>query len=412
MNIISDYQLNYFNNSVKRNNNLPLQTNPNFGNKQKIITKGLKPVVENIATVGAGTVLALQTGKALQGNVESQKVQTNYGPVVYLPAKGKGTKSKLEVSRPNGMTMDIFEGIPQEILESPVSEHLHQFKSSTINPNVGIVLVQNQSKPVTARKVVIEGSLENSMVKNNMTNIPVKYSAEQDSMYTDTPWNPGIQYANQRCFQVTYGTVKEDWGARPEYIAEYANPQTGEAPDVAILAAQKGSEDRSFVPADIAGAQYEIVTESGDRTPCDYENMTEGVDYKISKKAGVELKMAVPPTDVISSEGEVLEAGNLYMVDSMGHFYNGQPIKRIKSGEVTWNADMNDMEQKTIRILIDESLECEADAKDAKKAGAIDLAAVLTIKAKELTQLAEVAMKNWVLSAQNKDGVDFFAAEL
>ena len=116
MNIISDYQLNYFNNSVKRNNNLPLQTNPNFGNKQKIITKGLKPVVENIATVGAGTVLALQTGKALLGNVESQKVQTNYGPVVYSPAKGEGTKSKLEVSRPNGMTMDIFEGIPQEIL--------------------------------------------------------------------------------------------------------------------------------------------------------------------------------------------------------------------------------------------------------------------------------------------------------
>lgn len=279
MNIISDYQLNYFNNSVKRNNNLPLQTNPNFGNKQKIITKGLKPVVENIATVGAGTVLALQTGKALQGNVESKKVQTNYGPVECSPAKGEGTKSKLEVSHSNGMTMDIFEGIPQEILESPVSEHLHQFKSSTINPNVGIVLIQN---------------------------------------------------------------------------------------------------------------------------PCDYENMTEGV----------ELKMAVPPTDVISSEGEVLEAGNLYMVNSMGHFYNGQPIKRIKSGEVTWNTDMNDMEQKTIRSLIDESLKYEADAKDAKKAGAIDLAGILTIKAKQLTQLAEDAMKDWVLSAQNKDGVDFFATEL
>ena len=401
MNIVSNYQLRPFNYS----NNASSQTNPSFG-MAKVIKQSL-PVVTSAAAATAATVLAMQNGNA---NFGKQEAQTIYGPVVYTP-KGKGEKSRLIVSRLNGMKKDIFENIPQAVLESPITEHLHQVKASTINPKVGITLIQNQSAPVKARKVVVEGTLENSMVKNNINNVPVKYSKEVDSMYTDTPWNPGIQYANQRCFQVTYGTVKEDWGARPEYIAEYANPETGEAPDVAILAAQKGTEDRSFVPADVAKGQYEIVLENGERIPCDYDVTVAGKDYSISKKAGVELKMAVPDKDVISSEGENLPAGKLYMVDSMGHFYNGNPIKRIKSGEVTWNADVNDPVQANIRTLIDKSLRLEVEAKGAKKEGNKELSDKLSAQAKAVTGEAEKAMTEWVIFAQNPQNTDFFVEQ-
>ncbi len=404
MNIISNYQLRPFNYGVMDSNKQSLQTNPSFGIAKKVAKQVIPPVAA-AATAAAATVLAMQNGNA---GSKKQEVQTIYGSVVYTP-NNDGEKSSLVVSRPNGMKMDIFEDIPQAVLESPITEHLHQVNASTINPKVGITLIQNQSSPVKARKVVVEGTLENSMVKNNTNNVPVKYSKEEDSMYTDTPWNPGIQYANQRCFQVTYGTVKEDWGARPEYIAEYADPKTGEAPDVAILAAQKGTEDRSFVPADVAKGQYEIVLENGERIPCDYDVTVAGKDYSISKKAGVELKMAVPAENVISSEKENLEAGKLYMVDSMGHFYNGNPIKRIKSGEVTWNADMNDPIQKTIRGFIDESLKLETEAKAAKKEGNKELAAELSADAKSYTEMAENAMTKWVKSAQNPENVDFFA---
>ena len=406
MNITSNYQIH----SVNFGANLE----PAKKLAKKItIPSDLKNAVNNVinkegAKALAAGALVTAAGTLAINQIKKQEAQTIYGPVIYTP-KGKGEKSSLVVSRPNGAIMDIFKDIPQATLESPVIEHLHQVKASTINPKVGIVLIQNQSAPVVARKVVTEGTLEDSMVRNNMTNVPVKYSLDADSMYTDTPWNPGIQYANQRCFQVTYGTVREDWGARAEYIAEYADPITGEAPDVAILAAQKGTDDRSFVPADVAKGQYEIVLENGERIPCDYDNTVEGVNYSISKKSGVELKMAVPSEAVISSEGENLEADKLYMVDSMGHFYNGNPIKRIKSGEVTWNADMNNPIQKTIRGYIDESLKLEAKAKAAKKEGNKELANKLSADAKSLTQMAEQAMTKWVKSAQNPEGVNFFA---
>lgn len=398
-------------NSYSRVNLQPLQTTPSFGNKQKIIQHGVeKLVVPAIATAGAAvtaaTVLAMQNG---QGKSKVQKTNTIYGPVEYTPAGNGVTKSSLVVSRPNGMKMDIFKDIPQTTLETPVAEHIRQIESSTINPKVGIVITQNQSKPVVARKIVTDGTLENSLVRNNLNNIPLKYDVAESIQYADTPWYPGRQNITGNCLQVTYGTVMEDWGARPEYIAEYADPATGEAPDVGTLAAQKASDDRSFMPADIAGKQYEIITDSGERVPCNYEDMTPGVDYKISKKAGVELKMAVPPTEVTSSEGENLPAGKLYMVDSNGHFYNGNPIKRIKSGEVTWTADMGDPVQATIRNLIDESLRLEAEAKTAKKEGNVNLANELSSQAKSLTQEAEMKMTEWVKSAQISEGENFFA---
>lgn len=386
-----------------------LQTSPSFGNKVKNAKNAKngvnKLIPAAVFAVPAGTVLAMQNGKV---KTEPKEVQTLYGPVIYTP-KGAGTKSSLLVSRLNGKTMNIFEDISQKTLETPVAEHIHQIDCSTINPKVGIVITQNQSKPVIARKIATEGTLENSLVENNINNIPLKYDVNKGIQYADTPWYPGRQDITGRCLQVTYGVVKEDWGARPEYIAEYANPATGEAPDVGTLAAQKGTEDRSFMPADIAGKQYEIVTESGDRVPCDYEKMEVGVDYMISKKAGVELKMAVPPTEVTSSEGENLPADKLYMVDSNGHFYNGNPIKRIKSGEVTWNADMSDPVQAQIRNDIDMALKLEAESKAAKMEGNKELSDNLAKQAKELTSKAEQEMKEWVKSAQNKEGVNFLA---
>lgn len=398
MNISTNYQLN-FSQEVK---NRQLQKEPNFGNK--LLTQGGQKIIP-VVTVPTAVILAIITGKA---KAEPKEVQTIYGPVVYTPANGGQTKSTLIVSRPNGMTMDIFENISQATLESPVAEHIHQIKCSTINPKAGVIITQNQSKPVIARKIVTEGTVENSLVENNIHNIPLKFDVLNEVMFADTPWNPGRQEITGKSLQVTYGIVKESSGARSEYIREYANPETGEAPDVGTLAAQKATEDRSFMPADIAGKQYEIVLETGERIPCDYDDMAVGVDYMISKKAGVELKMAVPPTDVISSEGEVLPAGVLYMVDSNGHFYNGQPIKRIKSGEVTWEHDVNDPVQVQIRKDIDESLRLEAEAKAAQKAGDEELSAQLSKDAKQYTAKAEKEMTEWVKAAQNKDNEDFF----
>lgn len=388
---------------------MQLQANPSFGNVSKVkglaVKKVAPEVAAGLAAMTAGLVLALQNGKA---KTEAKEVETIYGPVKYTPGNGV-EKSSLVVSRPNGMTMDIFKDIPKATLESPVAEHIHQINSSTINPKVGIVITQNRSKPVTARKIVTEGTLENSLVENNSNNIPLKYDVAEGTQYADTPWYPGRQNITGNCLQVTYGTVMESWGARPEYIAEYANPETGEAPDVGTLAAQKGTEDRSFMPADIAGKQYEIITETGERIPCDYEAMVPGVDYWISKKAGVELKMAVPPTEVVSSEGETLPADKLYMVDSDGHFYNGNPIKRIKGGEVNWVADLSDPVQVQIKSFIDESLRLEAEAMAAEKAGDKELADISSKQAKEYTSKAEQAMTDWVRAAQNKEGVSFFA---
>lgn len=402
---LNAYQSSFVNYNQKVNKQ-SLQTNPSFGNNAvtKVIPTAVGAAAAAATAVTAGTVLAMQNGGV---KTKPEEYSTLYGPVYYTP--GSVTqKPTLLVSRPNGTKFNVFENIPREVLSSPVINSIHQIQASTINPDVGIVIIQNQSKPVTARKISTEGTLEKSLVENNKNNIPLKYDVQRGTQYTDTPWAPGRQDITGNCLQVTYGTVKEDWGALPSYIAEYADPATGEAPDIGTLAAQKGTEDRLFMPADIAGKQYEIVTETGERIPCDYESMVPGVDYKISKKAGVELKMAVPPTDVISSEGETLPADKLYMVDSAGHFYNGNPIKRIKSGEVTWNADMTDPAQKAIRGYIDEALKLEKEAAEAKKAGNKELATSLSNEAKMVTKKAEVAMTDWVRTAQNQKGASFF----
>lgn len=407
MNITPSYLIKPFNTMNSRMSNKPLQTNPTFGVNIDLTKMGvgksvIGPTVAAVAAAAATTtvaaVAAIQNGKA---NSEPKNIETDYGSLEHVPGKS------LVATRKNGMKIDLIEGIPQETLQSPVIQHVHQAKSSKINPNAGVTLTQNKSnKPVEARKITIEGTLEENLVNNNINNVPLKFDIAKDSQMINAPWSD--QYVTQKCFMVRYGTVDKSSFANEEYLNEYTDPKTGKAPDVAILAAQKGVEDRSFVPADIAKGQYEIVLENGERIPCDYEKMEPGKVYMIAKKE-CQLKMAVPPTEVISSEDEKLPAGKLYMVDSMGHFYNGQPIKRIKSGEVTWNADMNDPVQANIRNLIDESLSLEAKAKEAKESKDVELAEKLNAQAKQLTKAAEQAMTDYVLSAQNKNNEEFFA---
>lgn len=166
-------------------------------------------------------------------------------------------------------------------------------------------------------------------------------------------------------------------------------------------------EDRSFMPADIASQQYEVMTKTGKYKPCSYDEMISGVDYRIVKKE-CELKMAVPPTEVISSEGEILTPNRLYMIDSNGHFYDGNPILRIKKGDIKLDFDMSDPVQCRIKKLIDEILNLETQMKNAEKAGNKDLAHKLSQKAKQVTQSTEQEMTNWVKNAQNKNNADFF----
>ena len=318
---------------------------------------------------------------------ERKEIQSVYGQIRYKQIKssdGDVISSTLLVPELNGKTKNILKNIPQGILQSPVTEHIHKINWSTINPEVGITVTQNQSKPIIARKIVTGGTLENSLVQNNSHNIPLRYDMVKGVQYIETPLNSSRQVLTGDGFMVLYSSPVNSGNI--------------------LRSAKKISEDRSFMPADIAGKQYEIISGSG-RVPCDFEKMVAGVDYKISKKAGVELKMAVPPREVISSEGQILPAGKLYMVDSNGHFYDGNPILRIKNGEISWNADTNDPVQKHIKYCINESLKLEAEA---EKTTDKELKNKLYKQAKILTSKAEKEMTDWVRIAQNKNKVNFF----
>ena len=155
MNIISNYQLKQSNYGVKVKNNGLLQTNPSFGMAKNVTKKAAEIAPKLVpASITAAAMLAIQNGIS---NV--QNANTIYGPVEYIPA-GKGEeKSCLYVSRLNGNRIDIFKDIPQATLESPVAEHIRQIGCSTINPSVGIVITQNESNPVIARKIVTTSNI-------------------------------------------------------------------------------------------------------------------------------------------------------------------------------------------------------------------------------------------------------------
>ena len=242
--------------------------------------------------------------------------------------------------------------------------------------------------------------MENSLITNNSNNVPLRYDIVTGTQYIDTPNKR--QSLTGDGLMVVYSSPKEKKQLQPS-LKKIVNNESAKK-EVNPL-----NEDRSFMPANIASNQYEIITETGERIPCNYEKMLPGIDYKIAKKEGEKLKMAVPPSEVISSEGEILPPNKLYMVDSKGHFYDGNPIKRIKRGEIDWQADMNNPVQAQIKELINESLRLEKQAKTAKKAGNNDLAKDLLRQAKKLTSEAESMMTDWVRGAQYKGNTEFFA---
>ena len=102
----------------------------------------------------------IESGVA-KASLEDTAVETVNGKLVHKQVKtadGQVISSSLEVTRLNGTSMDILEGIPQEKLQAPVQSFVHQTDASTINENVGIIITQNQSKPVIARKITLDGT--------------------------------------------------------------------------------------------------------------------------------------------------------------------------------------------------------------------------------------------------------------
>jgi len=358
--------------------------------------------LREVAKIPDGFELMIKAGVIIP-KPETSVYNSIYGTIKHSQIKttdGQIVSSSLIVPLSNDKAKNILKNIPQNILETQASEHIHKIKWSTINPKVGVIVTQNQSKPIIVRKIITEGSLENSLVSNNLHNIPLRYDMVKETQYIDT--YSGRQALTGDGFMAIYSSpAKKQSRTRSKLFAKSGNKKITNS-------AKAVSEDHSFMPRNIADKQYEIILPNGKRIPCNYNEMSSGVDYTISKKTGVELKMAVPSREVISSEGEILPPNKLYMVDSNGHFYDGNPILRIKRGDINWNADMKDAAQAKIINLIDESLRLEAKAATAKQAGNNELSNKLMRQAEKITAEAEQKMTDWVKSIQNKNNVAFF----
>jgi len=393
MNITTNYQLRPFNYGVRANNQ-QLQTNPSFGIKKDVVTTG--------AVVTAAT--ALTAMNVLKSKTEPQEKETDMGKVVYTP-KTKTKMQSLDVTRKNGMEVKLFDNIPQEVLESPVRAHMHQPKAHTVNPKVLVFhLVQNASTPIKAMKGIADGTVEICMAENNLNGVPMKFDTEKDNMYLSAPYT-GRQYVSGNFVMANYGTTK--W-ATDDYNKEFLDPATGEAPDIAVVADQKGSPDQSIMSADIADNQYDVILEDGTRIPLRYDEMDSGVVYTISKRPGVKLAGFVTPMEVTSSEDEKLSAKKFVMVDTKKHCYDANPIDRILKKDVTWLADMNDPAQAKIKAGIDEIFRLKEDAAKASDAGNKELADKLNKESKELTNKVKQEAAEWAEQAQKATGEEYF----
>ncbi|MCQ2958525.1 MAG: hypothetical protein MJ180_06480, partial [Candidatus Gastranaerophilales bacterium] len=151
----------------------------------------------------------------------------------------------------------------------------------------------------------------------------------------------------------------------------------------------------------IAEKQYEVINPDGSRSPLVVSELKPGQVATIIKKEGVELKMAVFDEPTTSLEGETLPAGKLMMIDSEGHPYNGNPVKRLRSGEIEMAFDKSAPAQAKMSDDLAKIKDLDAQTKAAKKAGNKDLAGQLKSQAdalaKELdTQLTEFVKENQV----------------
>ena len=295
------------------------------------------------------------------------------------------------VTRANGTQVDVLKDISQETLSSPTSDHLRLPDATTVKPEFGVKITQQESAPVEARRIVFADTVEETLRINNEHGIPLKYEAnppegEAPYFYKDAPYG-GRQKVNTQSVEVTYThEAIADWGLTKEYVAEYADAN-GMCPDRAVVAA--GNDPVTGLKGNIAEKQYEVVNPDGSRSPLVVSNLAPGQTVQIGKKGGVELKMAVFDEPTTSLEGETLPAGKLMMIDSEGHPYNGNPVKRLKSGEVKMNWDESDPVQAQINSYIQGAARAEQNAKIAnKEAGKLDK------QVQELRAKAEEASNN------------------
>ena len=267
-------------------------------------------------------------------------------------------EGKLTVTRPNGTKVDLFEGIPQEVLNAPATDFMHFPDATTVPESFGVKLTQHASSPIEAQYIPTGRTVAETLQLANESGVPLKFDTEKKAFYQDAPYG-GRQYVNTESITPIYTHEAEpNWGLAENYANEYGHEvQTSDgvktyAVDRAVVTANPKPTDNGL-SANCAGKQYDIVHPDGTRTPYSPDKVQPGQTFRISKREGIELKMAVFDKPTISPEGETLPAGKLLMIDADGHPYDGNPIKRIKSGEVTFDFDMNDPRQAQIKADID-----------------------------------------------------------
>lgn len=310
--------------------------------------------------------------------------------------------TKIEAKRPNGKTIDVAKDIPQKVLTSKTTEHLRMPDATTVKEDFGVTITQAKADPVEAKRIVFAETVEETLRVNNENGIPLKFEAnppegEAPYFYKDAPYG-GRQKVNTQSLEVTYNyDAEESWGVTPEYIKEYGNAE-GKCPDRAVVAA--GDDPVTGLKGNIAEKQYEIINPDGSRSPLVVANLKPGEMVHIIKKAGVELKMAVFDKPTTSLEGEKLPTDKLMMIDSEGHPYNGQPVKRLRSGEVEMQFDTSDPVQAKMQNTLNEIKDLDAQTKAAKKAGNKDLAGQLKSKAEALVTEFETQLTEFVKDKQ------------
>ncbi len=309
--------------------------------------------------------------------------------------------TKIEAKRPNGKTIDVAKDIPQKVLTSKTTEHLRMPDATTVKEEFGVTITQAKADPVEAKRIVFAETVEETLRVNNENGIPLKFEAnppkgEAPYFYKDAPYG-GRQKVNTQSLEVTYNyDAEESWGVTPEYIKEYGNAE-GKCPDRAVVAA--GDDAVTGLKGNIAEKQYEIINPDGSRSPLDVASLKPGEMVHIIKKAGVELKMAVFDKPTTSLEGEKLPTDKLMMIDSEGHPYNGNPVKRLRSGEVEMQFDTSDPVQKDLQKMLNDIKYMDKQAKSVNDGSA----SIIKFSADYLANEFEAKLTEFVKNKQTNN---------
>lgn len=309
--------------------------------------------------------------------------------------------TKIKAKRPNGKTIDVAKDIPQKVLTSKTTEHLRMPDATTVKEEFGVTITQAKADPVEAKRIVFAETVEETLRVNNENGIPLKFEAnppegEAPYFYKDAPYG-GRQKVNTQSLEVTYNyDAEESWGVTPEYIKEYGNAE-GKCPDRAVVAA--GDDAVTGLKGNIAEKQYEIINPDGSRSPLDVASLKPGEMVHIIKKAGVELKMAVFDKPTTSLEGEKLPTDKLMMIDSEGHPYNGNPVKRLRSGEVEMQFDTSDPVQKDLQKMLNDIKYMDKQAKSVNDGSA----SIIKFSADYLANEFEAKLTEFVKNKQTNN---------